>query len=70
MPYALIDDLPSGLRARLPRHAQEIYRAAFNAAWETYQDCEPDKREETAHRVAWAAIKHKYRKSGDRWISL
>ena len=25
-------------------------------------------RESTAHRVAWAAVKRKYRKSGDRWI--
>ncbi|CAM5766635.1 Putative cation transport regulator ChaB [Labrys miyagiensis] len=70
MPYAVIEDLPSGLQARLPRHAQEIYLAAFNGAWETYGRYEPDRREEAAHRVAWAAVKHKYRKSGDRWISL
>ncbi|MGA2290638.1 ChaB family protein [Bradyrhizobium sp.] len=25
-------------------------------------------REKTAHRVAWAAVKRKYEKSGDRWI--
>jgi cation transport regulator len=26
-------------------------------------------RETTAHRVAWAAVKRKYQKSGDRWVA-
>jgi cation transport regulator ChaB len=26
-------------------------------------------RRQTGHRIAWAAVKRKYRKSGDRWIS-
>ena len=26
-------------------------------------------REEVAHRVAWAAVKRRYGKSGDRWIA-
>lgn len=40
--------------------------AAFNNAWEEYRN--PEKRrddashEETAHRVAWAAVKNKYEK--------
>ena len=68
MPYASIDDLPSSLQAHLPPHAQEIYLAAFNNAWTEYQDRGAESREEIAHRVAWAAVKRKYQKAGDRWI--
>ncbi len=60
MPYATIDDLPPAVR-HLPLHAQEIFRAAFNAAWDSYGE------EETAFRVAWAAVKKRYRKRGDYW---
>jgi hypothetical protein len=41
-------------------------------AWDQYVD--PDKRrdnagrEETAHRVAWAAVKQSYEKQDDRWV--
>ncbi len=71
MPYQDISDLPKAIKNHLPMHAQEIYRAAFNSAWEEYGD--PQKRkgkvsqEETAHKVAWAAIKKKYVKKGDKW---
>ena len=68
MPYPSIDDLPEPVRAHLPPHAQEIYRAAFNAAWQTYADRSPQAREEVAHRVAWAAVKRRYRKAGDSWV--
>jgi cation transport regulator len=43
------------VRNNLPRHAQEIYQAAYNNAWEEY-----DHEEERAHRVAWAAVKQRY----------
>ena len=68
MPYTLVDDLPEPIRAHLPLHAQEIYLAAFNNAWTEYQAQGPDQRERTAHRVAWAAVKRKYERFGDRWI--
>jgi len=68
LPYASIDDLPPPVRAHLPPHAQEIYLAAFNSAWEQYASRGPSQRERTAHRVAWAVVKHGYRKVGDRWI--
>ena len=67
MPYATIDDLPLAVR-HLPRHAQEIFRAAFNAAWDSYAERGPTGQEETAFRVAWAAVKKRYRKSGDTWV--
>ena len=69
MPYESISDLPESVRDNLPRHAQEIYKEAFNSAWEQYAD--PDERrgdasrEETSHKVAWSAVKEKYEKGGD-----
>jgi cation transport regulator len=47
--------------------AQEIHRAAFNRAWTHYADLGVEG-EETAHRVAWAAVKHRYRKDGEQWV--
>lgn len=57
MPYQDIKELPESVRSHLPKHAQEIYMAAFNNAWEEYNHDE-----ERAHRVAWAAVKDKYEK--------
>lgn len=72
MPYKQLGDLPDSVRDNVPRHAQEIYLEAFSSAWDQYAD--PDERrgdasrEETAHRVAWAAVKQKYEKGDDgRW---
>lgn len=55
MPYETLRELPEGVRNNLPKHAQEIYQAAFNNAWEEYANDE-----ERAHRVAWSAVKQKY----------
>lgn len=68
MPYASIDDLPPSVSRHLPPHAQEIYVGAFNGAWDQYAWEGPALREQTAHRVAWAAVKRKYVKLGDSWI--
>lgn len=57
MPYDKLSDLPESVREHLPHHAQEIYRAAFNSAWEQYGHDE-----ERAHRVAWGAVKDQYEK--------
>lgn len=74
MPYKSNKDLPDSVTAHLPVHAQDIYREAFNHAHEEYKD--PSKRkdnstlEETAHKVAWSAVKKKYEKgSDDNWHS-
>lgn len=65
-PYKDISDLPEQVRDNVPKHAQEIYMEAFNSAWNEYKDPEDrrgdDTREETAHKVAWAAVKKKYEK--------
>ena len=60
MPYPSIQDLPENVRENLPKHAQEIYQAAFNNAWQEYQHDE-----ERSHRVAWAAVEKFVR---ERWI--
>jgi cation transport regulator len=72
MPYRGISDLRKNLRDVLPKHAQEIYVKAYNSAFEEYKDPDDrrhdDSREETAHRVAWAAVKKTYHKgSDDKW---
>lgn len=69
MPYPTIEDLPLTLRAKLPHHAQEIYRAALNSAWDGHGRYTPPHREEVAHRIAWAAVKTKYRKKGDQRVA-
>lgn len=58
MPYRSTGALPESVRDHLPQHAQETYLAAYNSAWDEY-----DHDEERAHRVAWAAVKHKYAKN-------
>lgn len=73
MPYNSKSELPESVRDNLPEHAQEIYLEAYNSAWDQYDD--PDdrrggqSREETAHKVAWSAVKKKYEKdeSSGRW---
>lgn len=66
MPYEKLQDLPDSVKDNLPQHAQEIYRAAFNSAWQQYKDASArhgdDSREEVAHKVAWAAVKQEYEK--------
>ena len=72
MPYENLSDLPANVRDPLPKHAQEIFLAAFNNAWQEYRD--PEKRdqdagrEEVARRVAWSAVKQSYQKSEDGWV--
>ncbi|HLV13439.1 MAG TPA: ChaB family protein [Trueperaceae bacterium] len=74
MPYARISELPDSVKDNLPKHAQEIYKEAFNSAWEQYDEPEERRgdasREEVAHKVAWSAVKQSYRKDeGGRWVA-
>jgi len=66
LPYKDVQDLPDSVRSNLPKHAQEIYLEAFNNAWDQYANPEDRRgsasREETAHKVAWSAVKHVYEK--------
>jgi cation transport regulator len=69
MPYDKNSELPDSVKDNLPKHAQTIYREAYNDAWDEYKD--PDKRrgdasrEETARRIAWSAVKQSYEKDED-----
>ena len=69
MPYDQRSDLPDQVRDNLPPHAQDIYKEAYNSAWEQYEDPEDRRgdasREETAHKVAWSAVKDEYEKGDD-----
>ena len=72
MPYSRSSDLPDSVKDNLPNHGQEIYRKAYNSAWDQYDEPgerrEQRSREETAHAVAWAAVKKVYEKDkGGRW---
>jgi cation transport regulator len=71
MPYKTLSDLPGSIREHLPKHAQEIYLAAFNNAWDKYRDVDTRRgkasHEEVAHKVAWAAVKQQYEKKADKW---
>lgn len=64
-------ELPPGVKDKLPAHAQDIYREAFNNAWDEYKDASKrrgnESQEEVAHKVAWAAVKQKYEKVGEEW---
>ncbi len=72
MPYSELRELPDSVRNVLPKHAQEIYQAAFNSAWEQYDEPHERRagssREETSHAVAWSAVKKTYEKGEDgKW---
>lgn len=71
MPYKTLDDLPDQVKENLPHHGQEIDQEAFNSAWEQYKEGgkEGQDREETAHAVAWSAVKNVYEKNEEgEWV--
>lgn len=53
-------ELPRTLE-RSPKHARQLWVKAHDSAVKTYGEGG------RAHRVAFAALKHEYEKSGDRW---
>ncbi len=72
MPFETKTELPKQVKDSLPKQAQEIWKEAYNSAFEQYDD--PDKRrgdasqEEAAAKVAWSAVKKKYKKGDDgKW---
>jgi cation transport regulator len=73
--YKTNSQLPDSVKKHLPKHAQDIYREAFNHAHAEYAD--PKKRrhiaetvEEVSHKVAWNAVKQKYIKGKDNFWHL
>lgn len=72
MKYGTISDLPASVKDHLPMHAQEIYKSTFNSAFEKYKAKNKQKtantQEAVAHKVAWAAVKRKYKKQDNKWV--
>ena len=66
MPYLSNVDLPPSVRNNLPSRAQDIYRAAFNNAYENHAHNPIEKAD--AHNIAWAAVEHSYVKEGGEWV--
>ena len=64
MPYKKLTDLPDNVTDHLPKHAQEIFRAAYNSAEEQYDE------EDRRHRVAWSAVEQRYEKDEEsgEWV--
>lgn len=66
MPYDTIGELPKNVRDHLPKHAQEIYKEAYNHAWDEYADPkdrrDDESQEAVASKVAWSAVKKSYEK--------
>lgn len=56
------EELPSTLR-HSPKEAQETFAKAHDTAAQTYGEGQ------RAHRTAYAALKHKFEKRGDRWVA-
>lgn len=69
MPYKETSELPDSVQHVLPKHAQDIYKEAFNSAYDQYKDPSERRddadREEVAHRVAWSAVKKGGYEKGD-----
>ncbi len=62
MSYKNKGDLPAQVKENLPEHAKEIYLKAFNNVWDQYKESKErrgnESREQTSHKVAWAAVKN------------
>ena len=73
MPYKSTNELPKSVKDTLPDHAQDIYKEAFNSAYDQYDQPSErrysESREEAAHKVAWSAVKKAgYQKGNDdKW---
>ena len=72
MPYFSDEDLPPSVKNNLPKYAREIYRKAFNHAWDSHRDPSTLEknisRVELAAKIAWAAVKDEYVKKKKKWV--
>ncbi len=63
MPYSSTANLPPDVKSALPSAAQNIYLKAANQALKSFANDE-----KKAAKVAWNAVKMKYKKDGDKWV--
>jgi cation transport regulator len=73
MPYKINSELSESVRENLPEHGQDIYREAYNNAWEEYKNPSErrgnESREEVSHKIAWSAVEKVYHKNSDgKWV--
>lgn len=63
MPFTNLKDLPDQVTDNLPKHAQEIFLAAFNSASKQYEE------ESRWFATAWAAVENVYEKNdAGKWV--
>lgn len=60
MPYNNISDLPKTVK-ELPTQAKKLFIKVFNSVYEKYG-------EERAFKIAWSAVKEKYKKKDNKWV--
>jgi len=63
-PFATNADLPVSVKNRLPAHAQEVFRGAYNRCLEEFGDVEH------ARRMAWGSVSRLFREKSDgTWVA-
>lgn len=73
MAYMSNYELPSLIKMGLPDNAQSIYRATFNGISSAYhigQEAGYTRKAkiQLAHKIAWNAVKEKYKRQGIYWV--
>ena len=65
MTYQQLEDLPSEVTEKLPKHGQQLFMTAYNAVSENGMD------EQNATQVAWNSVKNSYHQDKDgNWVSI
>ena len=65
MAYQQLADLPSEVTQKLPKHGQQLFMTAFNAASDNGME------EKDATQVAWDSIKNSYQQDeAGNWVSV
>lgn len=69
MQYETVKQLPVTIRDVLPEEAKEIYRKAYNQAWEEFaqEDHRGLNQQALAHQQAWGAVKKEFVFDLDQW---
>lgn len=62
MVYEKKSELPDSVKENLPAHAQDIFKEAFNSAYQEHD------KEEVAFKIAWSAVKEEYEKQDGEWV--
>lgn len=66
-----IKNIPQPLQSQLPDEALEVYREAYNRAWDEYDagtELGQQNRESVAHRQGWAAVKREFEHNEEKGI--